>query len=131
MSAIQRDREIAAKATQGEWVSENTGGTPASMEPYFEIAPIGEDGSADWRNEVALTVTNADANAEHIVRLNNRQPKYDALVDGIRTMRNRFFKEAVGMGGFGDPNHHERRRGLYAVVDELDLKLAALDSEEP
>ena len=77
VSAIERDREIAAKATQGVWKwnddwddgeipLRSVGGEGVMESAYFSNPPHGE------------------GNYEHIVRLHNRQPLYDALVDAVR-----------------------------------------------
>ena len=110
MSAIDKDREIAAKATHdGEW------------RPWHETAPNAPHGG------VNLTVT--DDEDRHIVRLHNRQPLYDALVDAVRAV--------IAMEGhgyllpIGHPDAEIRSMLAQSVVRKvLGDALAALDREE-
>lgn len=98
MSAIDKDREIAAKATvRGDW--------RVDMErdlAYFVDESHNTVGRAHDRDQ-----------AEHIVRLHNRQPLYDALVDAARAIRT-------------TNNTVEFARNLQAIYDSID----ALDSED-
>ena len=71
MNAIQRDREIASGTTRGKWTRsprfKDQDGFPQDV----------ESGTA----RVARFVHWQDA--EHIVRLHNRQPLYDDLIDAV------------------------------------------------
>lgn len=73
MSAIQRDREIAAKSFQGEW--RDVHGNPFGN---VVVEVVGTLGGLEGR--ILL-----DDEAEHIVRLHNRFPKYQELVDAARS----------------------------------------------
>ena len=106
MSAIQRDREIAAKATQGKW------------EVLYDIGSPGADiiAPGEENRVVARYLTREDA--EHIVRLHNRQPRHDALVGRIEAR--------IGAGR--DCPICERLPGLGHFPQ---CEYAALDREEP
>jgi hypothetical protein len=119
MSAIQRDREIAAKASRGEWV-------------------LSEPSTKDWTPRNRWQILHA-TDADHIVRLHNRQPLYDALVDAARA----YFTAHEGKCGGGVVGYHEEQRdyktgritqeGQYEYCECAHMigALAALDKEEP
>ena len=105
MSAIQRDREIAAKAFQGVWSAEVRTGTAAGG------VSINVDDGEEVYTEACWAGDLTDA--EHIVRLHNRQPLYDALVDAAQRL------------------YRERHVHNDDAFNNLMGALAALDREEP
>lgn len=105
MSAIEKDREIAAKASGGTWKVHMTDytNTPQPM--------VVQDNADGWNPQIAYELLYGGQNdAEHIVRLHNRQPKYDALVDAALTHR----------------SIHDAADGLCGICDSV----SALDREE-
>lgn len=108
MSAIQRDREIAEKATDGEWAQSTI---PTVIRGPNNVR-IGATASTS-----DPTPQEERDNAEHIVRLHNRQPKYDALERAVRRIVLRHRDDGPSI----DP----------CVRDDLIPALAALDQEEP
>ena len=110
--AIQRDREIAAKATQGGWVQGHEDHSHYLRDKSHFVYAEGSD------------IANADkrVDAEHIVRLHNRQPLYDALVDGIREDHDKCHR-------IGAP---DSIMDTIAFCPHAQCKaIAALDREEP
>ena len=85
MSEIDRDREIAAKATQGEWLSYE------HEQDEWWWAPI----AIDVKDGTILVSPQCSEDADHIVRLHNRQPLYDALVDALARCEKRLPDEIV------------------------------------
>ena len=86
--------KIAAKATQGEW-STSGPDTIAEWVIYDSQWAIAETRSYDHNEPMSNrpgatgpAYIDANANAEHIVRLHNRQPLYDALVDAVKAWKN-------------------------------------------
>ena len=133
MSAIQRDREIAAKATQGEW---RNGPSDVAPRPLMTQVRISPDGPMIAECSYLLSYPPLDAdydsisNAEHIVRLHNRQPLYDALVDAVRDFapRHENPESTVTDARFKDFGNDSRNYVLALL--KVVRTLAALDREE-
>lgn len=124
MSAIQRDREIAAKATQGVWLTGWVAkqGRPETMRYAWS--------RLESRKIADCSIENQPKGVEdtaHIVRLHNRQPLYDALVDAAPSVEKlRALADWLDLKYPNDP-HPEVQRDLRALADAL----ATLDQEEP
>ena len=115
MTAIDKDREIAMKATQGEW---HRGEAPApSVYATFRDEQGRRNHHAVAETDVATIRDRAESDAEHIVRLHNRQPLYDALVDAVR---------ALNAFPVIDLDETEQIQAFDAVTDAL----AALERED-
>lgn len=118
MSAIERDREIAAKATQGEWRNR-----PASSmrdpEGRRTLNLWGKITAPVWSGTPhgASVADNADNDAEHIVRLHNRQPAEDSFIDKMLGLRR-------------DIANNRRVITLSEIEAFLDGALDALDRED-
>lgn len=110
MSAIDIDRAIAAKATQGEWLAclrEDMGRIADRQTTVVGVGKLG--------HFAATGMSNLDReDAEHIVRLHNRMPLYDALVDAVRVAL-----------VTGTPMDLPRNLGMVGAA------LADLDREQP
>ena len=78
--ALARDDEVAGKATQGEWAAcprEDTGHISDRQTTIIAVGGIG--------HFAATGMSRLDReDAEHIVRLHNRWPKYRALAEAAR-----------------------------------------------
>lgn len=112
MSAIARDREIAARATQGEW-TEDGWSEKVSDSAVMYADPAGEgdpDNAEDWLLLAEGIASSYDA--EHIARLHNRQPLYDKLVDAVRAW-------TLAM------DSEEAKSNLYDALRDLDREKCA------
>ena len=110
MGAIDRDREIAAKATQGKW----THGRRTTRIIYATRV------CSSTRKVLDIIQADKRYDAEHIVRRHNRQPFYDKLVDAVRDLAKRI-AESRGKG----------RMNLNDAVAEVLQAYVALDLEGP
>ena len=120
MSAIQRDREIAEASIGGVWSTNRRQGGGTSID-----VDINADEETEHISEAAWAGDLADA--EHIVRLHNRQPLYDTLVDAVRE-KSRNYRQGASEWLVKEPDLSAM---LDDFADELDQMLAALDREEP
>ncbi len=106
MSEIEKDREIAAKSGSGSWVVRDPIGVG-------EGRPIRY---VNTENGPSVLTVLGPALADHIVRLHNRQPKYDALVDVMLRWR--------------ELDHPMPDvEALTIIADEMRVAIADLDRE--
>ena len=130
MSAIQRDREIAVKATQGVWRKDAMG---RSITDRFAIKA---KWSVDMGRVPTVTPLIRAADAEHIVRFHNRQPLYDALVDAVCELDRALIAVDVAHADreMNEKDHFDNIRSCYerimAATESQRRALAALDRED-
>ena len=125
MSAIDKDREIAAKATQGEWRTE--GREDGGIDPLVDITG----------GHRAVAKAYRDGEAEHIVRLHNREPKKQRAISALRELLDNLSLEGCCPAGncdccdnAGGPGEVEPHSDGCAYIEAL-AALVALDREEP
>ena len=144
--AIERDDEVAAKATPGEWRLFVAGPDAHNLANaiYADPAPAtdspdDEDAGgfvADCLPEWVLHLSHADnypANAEHILRLHNRYPKYRALAEAVRNGMNEawgFASSTCSEFCVHSMDKPERCPMNSPELRAIDGALAALDAED-
>lgn len=118
--ALARDRDLAAKATQGEWALNASGLLIYRLADNRYIA--------EWEH-VVHTPT-----AEHIIRLHNRQPLYDDAVSVLMNIATKHEMDARGQYRFNESSAYlsiEEWRRDHATECDVCSAAFALDKEEP
>ena len=94
MTAVDKDRLIAAKASSHQW-EVSTESDPRNYAVTTVKLPRPKHGYL-----IAGEITECD-DAEHIVRLHNRMPLYDKLVDSVRQCIDQSLENGHGIPLYG------------------------------